>query len=432
MQGFQRFINQRRITARNIQTIKTWSYESLASIADTVFQPELANCVQTLFSNRPFDLQFQKRTFKTALAALGKFARINFYVPLPGHSSTAPALIYKSGEMVIPGSNTVEGGVYASQYLRFAQEMAGRPFTIDRMDIVNCVYRATCEPLDLAKAAVIGMQYMTYLRELFPGIVFKPDPTDSFVMLVFEDGEIVCTGSCDGLERYRAYIKILADILSQCILTVEQLKHIKDERERRRLAIEMTPFAGSYSAATNATIAAPNAPPPTPYLRGSRPSEIEKYTSNLPPLEELCTRTPKLESILSHPEGREALVEMLSKSARSNPTRLEMVMREAESNKKHEAELRKANPRKVPANPAKPATTKGRPLKSALKTTTAAPKAVSKKTAKTAPKSALQAPSSESTPSTSSFQAIIDRKRPRDSLQDTTDRKHPRGDESMI
>jgi transcription initiation factor TFIID TATA-box-binding protein len=143
-----------------------------------------------------------------------KFAAITIRMETP----QCTALLFTSGKMVLTGCKNYTACVLASHYIvnLLKQSMPDISFRLRHVKIQNIVGNVDLNLqnayMDLQRLYEEHGVFCTYQRNMFPGLIYRPD-NSPVVLLVFHSGKIVITGGksqvdvIQGWERLWPFVK---------------------------------------------------------------------------------------------------------------------------------------------------------------------------------------------------------------------------------
>lgn len=146
--------------------------------------------------NLPLDLHRVSRLVPNMVFAKQKFAAITVRLSEP----FCTVLLFTSGKMVLTGCKTYMQCILAALQLRDTLR-GGFPF--DRFEVTDvCVQNIVGNSdLELGPSDTVDLDglmadhrvYCTYLKNMFPGLIYRP-PDCPVVLLIFKSGKVVITG----------------------------------------------------------------------------------------------------------------------------------------------------------------------------------------------------------------------------------------------
>ena len=146
-------------------------------------------------SVQPFDLQHISRLLPNANWDKQKFAAITIRLRSP----PCTTLLFTSGKMVLTGCRNFMACVLASHEIvrMLRRGIPGVQFRLCDVHIQNIVGNATLDLknqyIDLDAIYEAHNVYCTYQRNMFPGLIYRPN-SSPVVLLIFISGKIVITG----------------------------------------------------------------------------------------------------------------------------------------------------------------------------------------------------------------------------------------------
>lgn len=151
---------------------------------------------QILASVMPINLEHVARMLPNSYYDKHKFAAITIRMSDP----TCTALLFTSGKLVLTGCRGWYECVLASMHIvrMLRQQVDGVDFRVSDNTIQNIVghVEVPIAPggcLDLDRLYDTHCTHCTYQRNMFPGLIFRPDKSP-IVLLCFYSGRIVITG----------------------------------------------------------------------------------------------------------------------------------------------------------------------------------------------------------------------------------------------
>ena len=151
---------------------------------------------QIFSSVMPIDLQHIADVLPNSYYDRKKFAAITIRIKDP----TCTALLFTSGKLVLTGCKGWNECILASMHIvhMLRHYIPGVYFTVRDNTIQNIVGHveiplAPGQKLDLDSMYATNCTHCTYQRNMFPGLIFRPDKSP-IVLLCFYSGKIVITG----------------------------------------------------------------------------------------------------------------------------------------------------------------------------------------------------------------------------------------------
>jgi len=144
---------------------------------------------------RVLDLRTISRLLPNCVYDQQKFAAITIRI----HRPSCTVLLFTSGKMVLTGCRSYIQCVLAAHEVVRLLRMAspGYHFRLRNVKIQNIVgnvdLRLADSVLDLERFHSDHSIFSTYQRNMFPGLIFRPD-NSPVVLLIFSSGKIVITG----------------------------------------------------------------------------------------------------------------------------------------------------------------------------------------------------------------------------------------------
>lgn len=139
-----------------------------------------------------------------------------------GNSSTI--LLFNSGAFICTGNKSVESG---EQFIKsFMKKISDKGIKIQSVDyhIVNIVATGDLMSMIDLEAAALELKNVQYEPEVFPGIIYRPDPMPNNgiapVFLLFKKGKFVCTKLKD-VKMIKKWIEYTNSVLSSNNLYLE-------------------------------------------------------------------------------------------------------------------------------------------------------------------------------------------------------------------
>ena len=143
----------------------------------------------------PFKLHDVSRLLPNVIFDKQKFAAITIRLHMP----VCTALLFTSGKMVLTGCKSYTSCVLASHYIVsiLRKGMPDVQFNLKHVRIQNIVgnvdLKLDGQEMDLQRLFEEHGVYCTYQRNMFPGLIYRPD-NSPVVLLLFNSGKIVITG----------------------------------------------------------------------------------------------------------------------------------------------------------------------------------------------------------------------------------------------
>jgi len=183
------------------------------AVADTPLEPQstVHNLVGTATIEKRFrvlDLRTISRLLPNCVYDQQKFAAITIRIQRP----SCTVLLFTSGKMVLTGCRSYLQCVLAAhEVVRLLRSASpGYFFRLRNVKIQNIVgnvdLRLGAQVLNLERFHADHSIFSTYQRNMFPGLIFRPDDSP-VVLLIFSSGKIVITGGksvCDVADGWRA------------------------------------------------------------------------------------------------------------------------------------------------------------------------------------------------------------------------------------
>ena len=144
---------------------------------------------------RILDLRIISRLLPNCVYDQQKFAAITIRI----HRPSCTVLLFTSGKMVLTGCRSyIQCVLAAHQVVRLLRKASpGYHFRLRNVKIQNIVgnvdLRLTDHVLDLERFHMDQSIFSTYQRNMFPGLIYRPD-NSPVVLLMFSSGKIVITG----------------------------------------------------------------------------------------------------------------------------------------------------------------------------------------------------------------------------------------------
>jgi len=182
-----------------------------AEDADAAPQSSVHNLVGTAMIEKRFrvlDLRTISRLLPNCVYDQQKFAAITIRI----HRPSCTVLLFTSGKMVLTGCRSYLQCVLAAhEVVRLLRSASpGHFFRLRNVKIQNIVgnvdLRLGARVLHLERFHADHSIFSTYQRNMFPGLIFRPDGSP-VVLLIFSSGKIVITGGksvCDVADGWRA------------------------------------------------------------------------------------------------------------------------------------------------------------------------------------------------------------------------------------
>ena len=175
------------------------SHDTTTGVGDDAPHALVHNIVATtqIYSSvMPIDLQRVADVLPNSYYDRHKFAAITIRVRNP----TCTALLFTSGKLVLTGCKGWNECILASIHVvhTLKRYVPGVYFAVQENTIQNIVGHveiplARGQKLDLDRMYSANCAYCTYQRNMFPGLIFRPDKSP-IVLLCFYSGKIVITG----------------------------------------------------------------------------------------------------------------------------------------------------------------------------------------------------------------------------------------------
>jgi len=174
------------------------------AVHGTVPLSSVHNLVGTAMIEKRFrilDLRTISRLLLNCVYDQQKFAAITIRI----HRPSCTVLLFTSGKMVLTGCRSYMQCVLAAhEVVRLLRSASpGYFFRLRNVKIQNIVgnvdLRLGKQGLDLERFHADHSIFSTYQRNMFPGLIFRPD-NSPVVLLIFSSGKIVITGGksvCD-------------------------------------------------------------------------------------------------------------------------------------------------------------------------------------------------------------------------------------------
>lgn len=128
-------------------------------------------------------------------------------------SPECTALLFSSGKLVVTGGRSWYASVYSSLSIArlLSHCMPDHTFQLRSCDIQNMVAHAELDVQDghldlLAMYRHLGLN-CTYQRNMFPGLIFRPEASP-VVLLCFYSGKIVITGGKNMVDIYEGWNRL--------------------------------------------------------------------------------------------------------------------------------------------------------------------------------------------------------------------------------
>lgn len=166
---------------------------------DAIPEPNVHNLVGTARLNTsrlPLDLDQVARLIPNLCYDQQKFAAITLRLTAP----LCTVLLFTSGKMVLTGCKSYIDCVCAAcEVLRILQVgLVGMRLWVSDVSVQNVVGNADVgleagQKLDLEAMLSEKRVYCTYIKNMFPGLIFRPKDSP-VVLLLFHSGKVVITG----------------------------------------------------------------------------------------------------------------------------------------------------------------------------------------------------------------------------------------------
>ena len=143
----------------------------------------------------PLKLQDVSRILPNMVYDKQKFAAITIRLRMP----LCTALLFTSGKMVLTGCKSYTACVLASHYIvnLLRNNLPDISFKLRQVKIQNIVgnvdLKLENQHVDLQRLYEEHGVFCTYQRNMFPGLIYRPD-NSPVVLLLFHSGKIVITG----------------------------------------------------------------------------------------------------------------------------------------------------------------------------------------------------------------------------------------------
>ena len=160
-------------------------------------EPEIHNVVATIqIECEPINIHRLSQILPFSSYDKSKFAAITIRLADP----VCTCLLFTSGKLVVTGASSWEEGLLTAYCVRdiMCAHHTGQSFRIVSYDVQNIVAHADIplapgQSLDLDRFYAERAKEVTYQRNMFPGLIFRPI-THSIVLLCFTSGKVVVTG----------------------------------------------------------------------------------------------------------------------------------------------------------------------------------------------------------------------------------------------
>lgn len=184
---------------------------------DDIPQATIQNLVGTAFiqsSVVPLVLYDVSRLLPNMVYDKQKFAAITIRMKMP----QCTALLFTSGKMVLTGCKSYTSCVLASHYIVniLKKGLPDISFQLRQVKIQNIVgnvdLKLENQYMDLRRLYEEHGLFCTYQRNMFPGLIYRPD-NSPVVLLLFNSGKIVITGGksrvdiIDGWKRLWPFVR---------------------------------------------------------------------------------------------------------------------------------------------------------------------------------------------------------------------------------
>ena len=170
-----------------------------SATSDDMPQATVHNLVGTarlLGSCMPLDLQRVSRLIPNMQYDRQKFAAITLKIAEPN----CTVLLFTSGKMVLTGCKSFTECVVAAHEVRkiLQQGFPTHKIALVDVSIQNVVANADVrlgegDSIDLDLMLAEHKVHCTYLKNMFPGLIFRPNQSP-VVLLIFKSGKVVITG----------------------------------------------------------------------------------------------------------------------------------------------------------------------------------------------------------------------------------------------
>lgn len=179
--------------------------EDLTSLNNETPQAQIHNIVGTAqieSSCTPLDLVLISKIMPNVKFDQKKFAALTIRLASP----CCTVLLFTSGKMVLTGCNTFAECILASLQVvsYFRKRFAGISIILKKVVIQNIVGNVDLKLpgksfIDLERIYEENGVMCTFQRNMFPGLIYRPDNC-SVVLLLFNSGKIVVTGAKSALD----------------------------------------------------------------------------------------------------------------------------------------------------------------------------------------------------------------------------------------
>jgi len=149
-----------------------------------------------------------------------RFSAVTFRLCHP----KSTALIFGSGKIVVTGTKRRYEALLASyKYVNIIRRSLGLPVHVYTPVVQNIVASASFgAPVDLAKLKELTPAVSNFDPALFPGLIWRGDPDESMVVLVFYSGKMVITGAKMMQSVFVTYERVLP-LLRKCTFDADEI-----------------------------------------------------------------------------------------------------------------------------------------------------------------------------------------------------------------
>ena len=195
-----------------------------AAIQDDVPTAEIHNLVATSMLKSdilPLDLKKVSELVPNSSYDKQKFAAITLRIAQPN----CTVLLFCSGRMVLTGCSSFTEAIAAAMEVRHFLQVGFPQYKIDLLsvNIQNVVANADLrlksdETVDLDRMLTENKVYCTYLKQMFPGLIYRPAESP-VVLLLFKSGKAVVTGGkslSDIRTGWRALWPVIQKYIIKC------------------------------------------------------------------------------------------------------------------------------------------------------------------------------------------------------------------------
>ena len=198
----------------NLSMTNTKHFCDISEIPENITDPsipqaQIHNLVGTAMiksSILPLDLSIIARLLPNVVYDRQKFAAITIRLSEP----VCTSLLFTSGKMVLTGCKNFPSCVLASHYIVkiLRRGIPNVQFNLTNVQIQNIVGNVDLnlknQKMDLQRLYDEQGVFCTYQRNMFPGLIYRPDKSP-VVLLIFVSGKIVVTGGRSSIDVFRGW-----------------------------------------------------------------------------------------------------------------------------------------------------------------------------------------------------------------------------------